>query len=661
MTERRLFNRKAERSALYHVEGGRCARCGELLEPGWHGDHVIPHSRGGETDVTNGQALCPRCSLKKGATMPITPRAWQQRFIAKYHACPEPNFLLVACPGAGKTLAALLVARDLLRDGVIDRILVVVPSGPLRMQWHRAALQLGLLLDGSTMNNSFGEMATIDGQRTQGWIVTYASLALDAMGHKILNSRRRTFVILDEVHHLSVDNSWGQGAVHALQPAVRRLSTSGTPFRGDRGEIPFIEYKDGWARYRDDDDGTPYPRGFDYSYGAALAEHKPPERIAPVRPVVFEMFDGDVTWLEGDEGEEKQARISAPDLDKQTRRKTKKHALNPAGVWLRDTLANADRRLLMVREEGDTPAKGIIFCYDTEHAHEVAGALASIIGHAQVQVAVSKETSGEDTTEEARRIIEQFGAGSARWLVTVLMVSEGVDIPVLRVAVYATVVRSELFFRQALGRVERRVDYLPAETDQTAYVFVPKDPEMVQLADNVLDEVTTALLREEEDITREEREAAREWQLRLDSFVSSTAEAGGILVPGEGRADHELVNLIAGESREPVSAVARMLTACEKLGISLTGSVVEQQPGAAQAAHERSYVDRIKGRKGQLESGFRQLAGAYQRKNGGDFGDIIKRLKWEVYRDAGIQNYARADLPQIDAAIQIVRKRWGER
>ena len=63
---RRFFNSR-ERTALYLAADGCCTRCGAELEPGWHADHVDPHSHGGETDVINGQALCPDCNLKKGA------------------------------------------------------------------------------------------------------------------------------------------------------------------------------------------------------------------------------------------------------------------------------------------------------------------------------------------------------------------------------------------------------------------------------------------------------------------------------------------------------------------------------------------------------------------------------------------------------------------
>ncbi|MHB1569043.1 MAG: HNH endonuclease [Solirubrobacteraceae bacterium] len=54
------------RVALFLAAHGRCAVCGVALQPGWHADHVRPISAGGETESGNGQALCPRCNLRKG-------------------------------------------------------------------------------------------------------------------------------------------------------------------------------------------------------------------------------------------------------------------------------------------------------------------------------------------------------------------------------------------------------------------------------------------------------------------------------------------------------------------------------------------------------------------------------------------------------------------
>lgn len=63
---RRAFSR-SERAVLGLLADWRCERCGRPLEPGWHADHRTAHSHGGDSDVTNGQALCPACNLSKGA------------------------------------------------------------------------------------------------------------------------------------------------------------------------------------------------------------------------------------------------------------------------------------------------------------------------------------------------------------------------------------------------------------------------------------------------------------------------------------------------------------------------------------------------------------------------------------------------------------------
>ena len=55
----------------------------------------------------------------------------------------------------------------------------------------------------------------------------------------------------------------------------------------------------------------------------------------------------------------------------------------------------------------------------------------------------------EDPQASAK--ISTFAGGNAPWIVAVRMVSEGVDIPRLRVGVYATTTTTELFFRQAVG------------------------------------------------------------------------------------------------------------------------------------------------------------------------------------------------------------------
>jgi len=44
-----------------------CSNCGVALKSNFHADHVIPFSKGGKTILKNGQSLCAKCNLKKGA------------------------------------------------------------------------------------------------------------------------------------------------------------------------------------------------------------------------------------------------------------------------------------------------------------------------------------------------------------------------------------------------------------------------------------------------------------------------------------------------------------------------------------------------------------------------------------------------------------------
>jgi hypothetical protein len=122
---------------------------------------------------------------------------------------------------------------------------------------------------------------------------------------------------------------------------------------------------------------------------------------------------------------------------------------------------------------------------DKEHAERLAQRLARITGEAP-------EIVTSDAPDASQRIA-RFAAGAGTWLVSVLMVSEGVDVPRLRVGVYATSARTELFFRQVVGRFVRRT---PAPRHQMSHVFLPSDPTLKRLAAQVEEERNHALALE---------------------------------------------------------------------------------------------------------------------------------------------------------------------
>jgi superfamily II DNA or RNA helicase len=163
---------------------------------------------------------------------------------------------------------------------------------------------------------------------------------------------------------------------------------------------------------------------------------------------------------------------------------------------------------------------------DKEHADHLADRLARVAG-ARPEIVTS------DAADASQRI-QRFAAGSGSWLVSVLMVSEGVDVPRLRVGVYATSARTELFFRQVVGRFIRRT---PEPKQQMSHVFLPSDPGLKRLATEIEEERNHALaqLAEGEAVERGERGAPGDafralWSsARRDDDVLQTTQPGDAL------------------------------------------------------------------------------------------------------------------------------------
>lgn len=61
------FFTKRQKKILAMISGNQCSICNKYLEPIFHGDHIIPFKKKGETIIENGQALCAKCNLRKGS------------------------------------------------------------------------------------------------------------------------------------------------------------------------------------------------------------------------------------------------------------------------------------------------------------------------------------------------------------------------------------------------------------------------------------------------------------------------------------------------------------------------------------------------------------------------------------------------------------------
>ena len=266
------------------------------------------------------------------------------------------------------------------------------------------------------------------------------------------------------MHHAADDRAWGAAIQEAFAPARRRLALSGTPFRSDTRAIPFVSYEG--------DEAVP---DFEYSYGDALADRR------VVRPVYFPTTNGQMEWAAPD-GSIHSATFDDR-LDSARTSQRLRTALSLEGEWLPSVLRSAHARLTEVRRE-QPDAGGLVIATDQEHARGIAALLCTRFGTS------ARVVTSDDPLASAG--IAEFAAGSDPWLVAVRMVSEGVDIPRLRVGVYATTTSTELFFRQAVGRLVRWTRGVPR---QRAWLFIPNDPRLRRHAAGVAEQRRHSLRR----------------------------------------------------------------------------------------------------------------------------------------------------------------------
>jgi superfamily II DNA or RNA helicase len=388
-------------------------------------------------------------------------RPWQKRALDRLAATGAPDFLAVATPGAGKTAFALCAAVHDLAAHPGRRLVVVAPTSHLKLQWADAAAGFGLHLEPRWAPSGGRLPADV-----HGIVTTYQQVASspDALRPMVAHA----LVVLDEIHHAGDDRAWGDAVRRAFEPATRRLALSGTPFRSDTLAIPFVRYVG--------DEAVP---DFEYGYADALADGR------VVRPVYFPRINGFMEWIAPDGGA--QAAAFDDPLDRARAAQRLRTALSLEGEWLPTVLAQANERLGVLRRQ-QPDAGGLVVATDQDHAQGIADLLHHRCG-VRATVAVS-----DDPRSSSR--IARFSASSDPWIVAVRMVSEGVDIPRLRVGVYATTTTTELFFRQAVGRFVRWTRGVPR---QKAYLFIPDDLRLRTWATRIADARRHSLRRPERD------------------------------------------------------------------------------------------------------------------------------------------------------------------
>jgi superfamily II DNA or RNA helicase len=527
-------------------------------------------------------------------------RSWQEGATAAVRAHSGTSFLASATPAAGKTTFGLHIAHRMLSAGFVSRVVVAGPTTHICRQWAADAGRYGVDLEPNRPNSDGPESGDF-----HGVAVTYQTIAAGPETHRLASDRRPTLLIADEPHHMGDQAAWGTQTRRAFDGARFRLLLSGTPFRSDNSAIPWVSYdEDGLSR-----------ADYVYGYPQALID-----RVC--RPIAFLPYDGEMEWLSDGRPRSADFDLALPAAEAGRRLRT---ALIPDGEWMGEVLRDGDARLSEVRADGHPGAGGLVIASDQDHARAIAARLESVSGE-RPELVMSDEPG-------ASRRIADFASSDRRWMVSVLMVSEGVDIPRLRVGVYATAARTELFFRQVVGRFIRST---PGPRHQMSYLLMPADPRLKALAREIELERRHAL-----DLSA----AAEEEEGEEPDGGPERREAGGgfaVLSSGDAELDEAIMSettlqLFPTEDREAIPRKATTLAGPEAASADLEP---ERERESAYATRERLRDER------------RRLVADVARRTSKSHREIQAR----VNRDTRVRSVTSATIEQLERGNAILRR-----
>ncbi|KIF51477.1 DEAD/DEAH box helicase [Vibrio owensii] len=384
-------------------------------------------------------------------------RAWQrecsERALRKFKD-NHRHFFCQATPGAGKTVLAATIASRLLQDDMIDLVLCFSPSLIVSNGIKRTF--------SNTLNCTFnGGLGSI------GQSLTYQSIQFlhDEFWQTLRN--RRVFVTFDEIHHCSgsdVENAnvWGQQVLTKIQGlATYTLAMSGTPWRSDALPIVLGEYSDPEGQLQVD---------YQYTLKQAIADKV-------CRSPKLVLVDNEHLSVISDEKVESFSSIL--EMLKQT--KTSYQSVIHNQEAMEYLLGLGCKKLAEIRSQSPD-AGGLVVASSVQHAQNIAKILSQ-----KYSQTVSIVTYRH---EEPLVEIERYRQSDAQWIVSVGMISEGTDIPRLQVCCHMSSVKTELYFRQVLGRI-LRVNRL---INQQAWLFTFAEKSLIEFAERIEQDIPESCL-----------------------------------------------------------------------------------------------------------------------------------------------------------------------
>ncbi|MCG9642117.1 DEAD/DEAH box helicase family protein [Vibrio sp. Isolate34] len=392
-------------------------------------------------------------------------RVWQKECIAlalTHYQNEKRHFLVQATPGAGKTIMAANLAKQMFDKELIDFVICFSPSRVVS----------------SSISDCFSSVlgTAFDGRLgTQGCSMTYQSLRhIDAQFWSTL-SRYRVLCIFDEIHHCAGDketntNSWGHHILNEVQKAsTYTLALTGTPWRSNLTPVVLSSYTG--------------PEGnivCDYQYSLAQAVKDGVCR----RPTIV-LIDCENSTIKANNHIESFNSLHELITDGNINYSAILHN----ELALIHILERAISRLKLIRTESPS-AGGLIVASTINHAKKIASLLEDTFNQTTCTVTYKEDGS------HAR--INQFKSCNTEWIVSVGMVSEGTDIPRLQVCCHLSNIKTKLYFRQILGRILRST----SSQNQEAWFYTFAEPNLIDFTEEIEKDIPNSclVLKEESEI-----------------------------------------------------------------------------------------------------------------------------------------------------------------
>lgn len=372
-------------------------------------------------------------------------RVWQQECInaaVDKYLLGGKHFLALATPGAGKTHMSSALAERLMGQDMVDLVICFAPSTIVASDFEESlSVKLSARFDGL-----LGSL---------GLVSTYQNLLYVEESFWQLFKELRIFVIFDEIHHCSGSsvknaNAWGEKVIENIkEQAAYTISLTGTPWRSDKTPIALSNYCSKTNKVI-----------CDYSYGLKESIKDNVCRMPEI--IAIENDNISVTC-----DEEDFSFTSFLDLFSKAILPYQDIIENEDVIF--QLVQRANNRLQSIRKVNHD-AGGLIVAYSVAHAEKIQRIL-----YKKLNIEAVVVTYRED---DPNQIIRNFRDNSDEWIISVGMISEGTNIPRLQVCCHLTNIKTEMHFRQILGRILR----FTSSTDQSASIYIPAEPKLLEYA-----------------------------------------------------------------------------------------------------------------------------------------------------------------------------------